>query len=313
MIIGACFLFICGLSFTLALGFVLWKALAYYSSLPGLVNSTWRDEHDLDIRSLLPPGWFFLACFPFIGKQWFDNVARACESARIDLSAPTLFAIRMNPVEFSGGMCILIEEQYEPGSGEASSVRLHPLTQHSITLVSGLPHGVDAPANHLPIRTARSLPEKRDWAVLSKQDNTYAIQGLSRLGLITILRNVTKPVLLSYNSSPLKLQSGDLIVVGISEFEFLALPHLGLWDTHDRSYTCHNIDIDQDILIGNRIQGFAVRAGRLKARHSEIHHPIEGRALLTDEEDVILQPGDILRLDDGHEYMVTYFTYRGKM
>ncbi len=267
----------------IAISVFLWvMLLRYYLGLPKYFNRLFQAY---DAAKLCPPAWLFLPFIPFWGGEKLVKLLKSPVTIPIFDKIVHVFN---HSVQMSSGDFILIEEQFERATGEGKGVKIHVLDKNrSIRFESG-PNIAG-----ISVSIARQPHRYIEWAMLSPKpydDTTFELTNMSNRQPIPLFRrNGIEHEMVDYLdiNQPFPLQSGDRFPLGLSEFEFIHLPELALWDesSHQSPYA-DLYDELRDILNNRKPPVVKLPQGMFcqAALRDEVMSP---------EDTFLLQPGDI--------------------
>jgi hypothetical protein len=292
---------ILGILLLAALAIAIWQARKYFRSLPEFYRKLQEDNTMWTAVELCHPGWLLLTLVPFKGKDWLkrtlSDVAAAAHLSAMETGDKFPEA---RPVRLPGGACLLIEEQHERSSGMAESALLHELNRNS-RLVSGFTSLAELKPEQIPVYTARH--QVMDWAALNRAGDSFQLTPVPNAVCLLKRRDGSLEWCCDGGHHP--ILSGDRFALGISEFEFLQLPYLALWDAQKKAILCNNIEEDWT---DKHFPEFTILRGRLLARDYSFYHP----AIPWSSDNpwpmdgILLQPGDRFEFDDGRRLVLLY-------
>lgn len=213
-------IFFISLAIVIVVLFVL-QARKYYKSLS-----------EISRQLLWPPYLRLLAFLPFLGRRWLKNIQDVSSSIQLSPPAERSFT-QFNTINIQPDY-ILLEEQHNRATGEEVGVRYHFLdNKRAYTLIT-YPDLEFQPevSEEIQIQTARSVHEKIIWGYLNFDGQHWVLENLNCFGdIFPILSRSSnnRYELKQYvqKSRALQLETGDRLLIGVSDFYLIDLTHAG--------------------------------------------------------------------------------------
>lgn len=317
-----------GFGSILALLVVLWQLGRYYRDGPEVIYGRIRqgetagegtpdegeEQRPPPLLFVVPPGWLLLPWIPLLGLSILDDLLRQIRDISVSLQAdPEVDPPKMGKNEaLQGGDCILLAEQYDVGSGEAAGMRLEVLKTDFTYLVSGR-WQEETNDSHIPVDML--WPVDRKWATIKREGKQFVISPFPSDGLVTVrvARNGEVKLLKPLQHTSHTLQSGDRVLVGMSDYQFIQLPHLVLREQRTGKIVCSDVERARGWK-SNTMPGVEITQGEAivpDASWYQSPYPVNEPARSQSDDGryhIRLQPGDWLQNpdDDQSRWVVGY-------
>ena len=269
------------------------------------------DEDFPKYAVLLPPGWLLLPLVPFWGLRALRNATRRLgEMMQLSRLDQQIVQVKINQeLRLKGGTAILLSEQYELNSGEASGMQLDVL-ESRVELVSGELRRSRYHVKIIPVSLLPSEERPETWAIIERRGKRYVIRvpvkdwGREGAFGVNILKSDGSLQSLSAGERPQRLQSGDHILIGMNDYLYIRLPLLALRDGRTGDVLCENVETVEDWRGNVGDVEININKGKVYAPDAYFHQReyCEGNGECSREEVsrycARLQPGDKIKNPD---------------
>ncbi len=204
-------------------------SLATYSAR----KKQWKEIESQCQERIWPRRWTLLALLPIFGSYYFKQLESKTQKP-LRLRFPVPEPIRDKEIRPKAEW-LLFEEQHDHLSGEHHGTRVHLIEpQNTYQMVTA--NGEQSSSTRIYVELPRPTRELTPWLSLAYYGVNWQATNDSRHGFVVpILRkkagdlNFDSLEMICAPQSKVVLQTGDRFIVGLSEFQLIHIPPLGIF------------------------------------------------------------------------------------